>query len=294
MTKQLLEILTVGLLLTMFVPKANATGNVLLPDDSSSSPTLPTESETTPNMTPAPATPITPELPPATTTIQPQVIPNNVRDLADQIIPKSPGNDSNFQNYTATPPAYTDPTNSHITTNITLPTPIITKGDNDYNIVYPTTIIQTPDIMSMPPMPFGAQPAHTISVDFTQKNWTQNDLDQINKKLGIDETKIPSLCYIRGSGFVVTDKLPRTFDTGTTLHADVGYDGSITNVMINIQALCNLVPLSGQLGFVKQVGNKYAVDLGMSQCKPLSATTTVSAVNITRASDTPMGVCQIQ
>ena len=260
-------------LLALFIiapETVQATGNVLLPDDSI----------TKPNEHPSPVLPTPPtELPKADV-----IKPSNPTTA----YPASP----NSGRYSPVPPTEIDITQP----NVKIPEPIVRTTAEGVSIVMPTTILKMPDMTMPPDDPNAPKPEHVIAVDVTNKNWQQSEIDEVTQHLGIAKDKVPSLCYISVNGFLMTDKGPQLFDTGGNLHADVAYDGAVKNIIGMPRIMCSVVPLGPEQGIIKQVGDKYIVELGMIQCEaPAQQKATLyKTVSMTRGTTTPMGTCVFQ
>jgi hypothetical protein len=153
----------------------------------------------------------------------------------------------------------------------------------------PTTVVREPDMSTMPPpqpltIPANLSPEeakvfaeaannlktpYTLSVGFAANSvWGLGDIDEVSNHLGIDKSKVTSLCRMSLGGILLTNKRPYAFETGLAPRASVNYDGTITNTTIHVQALCGTVPLPPNKGIVIQIGDKYAVALGGVTCPP--------------------------
>jgi len=154
----------------------------------------------------------------------------------------------------------------------------------------PTTVISEPDtsLMAAPQQPPAPPPnlspqeakiyaaamsnlktPYSLAVGFaTTSVWGPGDIAEVNNHLGIDRASVTSLCRLSLGGMLLTSKQPYAFESGLSPHANVSYDGTITNATIHIQALCNKVPLPPNKGIVIQIGDKYTVPLGSVTCPP--------------------------
>ncbi len=251
---------------------AHAVGNVLLPDDNT--PSVTSSPQTKPNDTSTPTTKTDAQLPVMSDPVT--VTPTQTPTPAYTPIPQPSVQPSDFGNYQ-------------------IPQPIIHKTANGTNITIPTTIFNIPETPTIPET--NTTYARMIQIGLATKGFTANDMTAITKKLGFTADRISSLCSPSMNGIVSTSKAPRMFDSKNQPFVSVGYNGNLSSILVTMQALCTAVPLGPELGFIKQIGNKYAVDLGFASCKtPVVAENTAppATVTIVRDGPTPIAKCTFQ
>lgn len=178
--------------------------------------------------------------------------------------------------------------------NIQIGTPTVSKNGNGVVVTFPTSIIQIPEPPPLVENPNASKPSHNISIAFTEHTWNDSDIAQVNKVLGLDKDKIPSLCHIHASGSVITDIGSYPVDAGPASRTDIGYDGALHNIMLGVQALCKAVPLPPNQGFIREMGDKYVVDLGTIFCTGSSSTPNPTKATLTRTAGSMLGTCKVE
>ena len=117
--------------------------------------------------------------------------------------------------------------------------------------------------------------------------WSSNDMNTVNQHLGIAVDKVPGLCSLSLNGLVMSDKGIYVFDTGNAPTTAVPYDGHVKNLAVSARALCNIVPLGPNLGFITRVGGdddqkaRYVVALESVVCPLLTTSPQQLTANFT-------------
>ena len=164
-----------------------------------------------------------------------------------------------------TPPNYTSAMSpgsmSLYLPHISMPTMVIKVPTTD------PAILQDPNA---PPLP------HAMTVGFADRPvWGPVDLENVNDHLGIPTQQVNSTCNMSVSGFAATSVQNGfyLFDTGGASSTTLRYDGAVRMITARIEALCALVDLPSDRGYVVQKGDKYSVNLSALQCQiPASLT----------------------
>jgi len=99
--------------------------------------------------------------------------------------------------------------------------------------------------------------------------WGPFDVMTVNRSLGIPSDQIPAHCHLSVNGNADSDAGTYPFDTGLThMQAPIGYAGIVKEINVRPMAVCDLVPLPPNAGYVLQTGDKYTVPLGQVTCPP--------------------------
>ena len=171
-----------------------------------------------------------------------------------------------------------------------VPTPTVERtAEGGFKVLMPTSVVQIPDDSEVSKDLFAGQWPKTLHVELSNKNWEPYDLDLINTKLGLGKDQIPSLCYVKITGGLITDEMGAALDTGKGLSTDIGYSGNLRSLTATFRGMCKNVALPANQGFVIQVGDKYRVDLGAVHCN-IPANANPKRIVLDRSSNKPTGV----
>lgn len=127
----------------------------------------------------------------------------------------------------------------------------------------PTKVVQMP-----PPSPPDTTLPNSVGIDISNYVWGPSDVAAIKTRLGIPPDQVTAHCHLGLDGSVLSDKGYYPFDTGFSPHAELKYDGQLKEIAVRAEALCDLVPLPPNSGYVIQMGDKYAVMLRQIDCPP--------------------------
>ena len=133
----------------------------------------------------------------------------------------------------------------------------------------PTRVIKMPAPQAIS-YPAGAGLPNSLTFKIADKYvWGPVDISTINTSLGIPANQIPAHCHVSANGTADSDAGFYPFDTGIA-HIDtpISYAGNIQGITARAQAVCDLVPLPPNVGYVFQTGDKYTVPLGQTTCPP--------------------------
>jgi len=115
---------------------------------------------------------------------------------------------------------------------------------------------------------------NSLKINVAEKNvWGPTDLMSIQNALGISPSDAPKHCHLSIDGTIQSDDNGLySFDTGLFGQAIAHYDGNAGSTRIRIRALCDMLPLPPNSGYVTQVGDKYSVFLYQTSCTPRAGT----------------------
>lgn len=148
------------------------------------------------------------------------------------------------------------------------PAPLRAQIPSTYMV--PTQVIR---LDSPPPLPprndpdAPPPPTKVMSFDIAGKpQYPRINAFMISRQLGVAEDQVAARCRLSASGTLGTDKSYYTFDTGTSSHAEIRFDGTPATFMVTLEARCDMLPLPQNAGFIIQKGDKYAFMLQMANC----------------------------
>jgi hypothetical protein len=131
----------------------------------------------------------------------------------------------------------------------------------------PTTILKVPDIAALQ----GSLPHYprVLNIQFSDKSvWGPGDTGSVNNLLGIPQNQVAAACRMALLGVIQTSKLPALFSTADSPTVTATYDGTVSDVMLNVQALCRTNSLPPNKGYIQQMGDFYIAPLNTLPCKP--------------------------
>lgn len=109
----------------------------------------------------------------------------------------------------------------------------------------------------------------SLSINIPDKYvWGPQDIENIGRRLGLGPDQISAHCHLSANGMALTDKGLYTFDTGYSPHGDLAYDGKISSFSVRLAALCDMLPLPPNAGYIIQVNDKYSIPLRQVTCPP--------------------------
>jgi hypothetical protein len=109
----------------------------------------------------------------------------------------------------------------------------------------------------------------SIGVSIEDAQWGADDLAAVNRSLSIPVEQVAKNCQIAFSGTLTSSTGGYMFDTGASQNqATLHFDGTPRSMNLMTKALCNTIPLPPNAGTVLQVGDKYVVSMGSSDCPP--------------------------
>lgn len=93
------------------------------------------------------------------------------------------------------------------------------------------------------------------------------DLTAIHNALGLAPGDVSQHCHLSIGGMIQSDANGYSaFDTGLQSHAIAHYSGKSGAITMHVQALCDMLPLPPNAGYVMQAGDKYSVFLYQTSC----------------------------
>ncbi|MER2519559.1 MAG: hypothetical protein ABTQ34_02600 [Bdellovibrionales bacterium] len=264
--------LATGLSAALMIPppiKANATGNVLLPSETTNNNAQP------PNLGLMPRAPLPSGTQQATPNYPPH--PTVPQQLAPQIEIKKPS--ANATTSAAEPPPSKSLASELLTSISPTKNSLIPQQMQPSIINHGSTIIiktTTPPplapevqkiLQSMPNYDAGMS---RLAVNISNQSvWGPSDVDKVMNKLGMARNKVVESCILSLRGMIIAENGVSQFNTKSNGKDDIKYSGKIKKIMAEVQALCpttESVP-SGK-GIIHQIDNKFAVHLGIGNCNP--------------------------
>lgn len=108
----------------------------------------------------------------------------------------------------------------------------------------------------------------TVALDSRSTSFTPTDIDTVSTQLGIPRAQVTGQCRMGINGMVVTDHGSSTIDGASATSANVAYDGSVTNAILSVLALCNSAPKPAPYNYIQRIGDKYGIAVGSVFCTP--------------------------
>jgi hypothetical protein len=110
---------------------------------------------------------------------------------------------------------------------------------------------------------------HQLAIDIADKYvWSPADVVAVQKRLGIAGPQVPAHCHVAINGMAYSDRGLIQIEYSNPSHTAFSYDGTLSNIKLTTLAMCDLVPLPPNAGYITQYGDKYLARLGQAVCAP--------------------------
>jgi hypothetical protein len=149
-----------------------------------------------------------------------------------------------------------------------LPVPSV-QNNNPADRIIQMPVDNTPPDMSLP--------KNMIVAVSSKYVWGPADVSMIQSNLGIPPAQVTAHCHLSMEGIAIGDESAYTISSGAgggmSAQSGFRYGGTLSDIKLMPEALCDIVPLPPNHGWVIQYGNKYLVHLQETDCgaPPLNA-----------------------
>jgi len=125
---------------------------------------------------------------------------------------------------------------------------------------------------SQPPAEPGDVPdgnGYDLNINVANPAWGKGDLDNLKRRLGISADDAQEHCHVSINGSIPTDKTMISFQMSPNFtHTVTHVVGTPQSATVSAMAVCDMLPLPPNAGFVTQIGDKYAIYLQQVNCAP--------------------------
>jgi hypothetical protein len=94
------------------------------------------------------------------------------------------------------------------------------------------------------------------------------DIANISSQLGLTQQEILRQCRVGFNGMLIASEGTTPVESNQNPTTKVGYNGAVTNVMLNPYVACASAPHPGRFANIQQFGNAFGITMGSAFCTP--------------------------